>query len=498
MLSQSQQQRLQQKLSRQQIQFIKLLQVPTAALEQRVEQELEENPALVDPDTQNNDPDEAADPYQDDEKILDPEDSTQTEFTGDDGQEQEANEVSIDEYLHENEYENHRNNTYDDGEERYEAPIVQLNSLYDSLRLQIGMLELDDTEYLIAEHVVGSIDEDGYFRRSLQSLADELVLRQNLHVSEEQVENVLAKVQTLEPAGVGAVDLQHCLLLQLERRPRSPEVDLAEQIIMDQFEEFSRKHFDKIIDKLNCDPDLFKQAYHLITKLNPKPGESESVVKHAYIVPDFLLTVEEGQIEIKLNRRNAPDLHVNRRYLKMMQELSRKENKGDANAKETLQFVRQKVESARWFIDALRQRQYTLMNTMSTIAEKQKEFFIYEGDESRLKPMILKDVATEIEMDISTVSRVANSKYVQTDFGIYPLKFFFSEGIATDSGEEVSNREVKKILAELIGAENKRKPLSDDKLAEMLNDRGYNIARRTVAKYREQLNVSVARLRKEL
>lgn len=377
---------------------------------------------------------------------------------------------------------------------------MQLNSLYDSLQQQMGMLDLDEAEYIVAEQLIGSIDEDGYFRRKLQAVADDLAFRLNIHVTEELVENVLAKIQTLEPAGVGAVDLQQCLLLQLERKPRSEEVEVAEQIVMDYFEEFSRKHFDKILDKLDVDPDLFKAAYQLITRLNPKPGESQSVIKHQYIVPDFLLTVENGQFDIKLNRRNAPDLHVNKRYLKMLQELTTKagKSKGDVASAETIQFVKAKIEGAKWFIDALKQRQMTLMKTMLSIADRQREFFLSEGDEGKLKPMILKDVATEIGMDISTVSRVANSKYVQTDFGIYPLKFFFSEGIATESGDEVSNREVKKILSELIGGEKKNKPLSDDKLAQLLNDRGYNIARRTVAKYREQLNIPVARLRKEL
>jgi len=498
MLKQSLQQKLLQKLSPQQIQFIKLLQIPTASLEVRIEQELEENPALID----YSEPEKlASDDRQQDEDEDRSELSAIDEGLTDDSGEYDKQEISLEEYLNEAESGDYDYRTYqpdDPNEERYEAPIVELNTLYDSLNTQITFLHLNERENRIAQQIIGNLDEDGYLRRSIVAIADDLAFRQNLQVSDEEVEAVLEKVQQLEPAGVCARDLQECLLLQLDRKTPAPDVELASTILMDFYDEFTKKHFDKIMDRTGASETEFKAAYKLITRLNPKPGESQTAVKLNYIIPDFLLTVNNGEIDIKLNRKNAPDLRVNKRYLRMLEQLAVAEKAGDRTAKETVQFIKAKLDSAKWFIDAIKQRQYTLMNTMATIAEKQREFFISEGDEGKLRPMILKDVAQEIGLDISTVSRVANSKYVQTDFGIYQLKYFFSEGISTDSGEDVSNKEVKKILGEMISKENKKKPLSDDKLAKMLNDKGYNIARRTVAKYREQLNVPVARLRKEI
>lgn len=488
MLKQGLQQKLLQKLSPQQIQFIKLLQIPTATLEARIKEEMEENPALQDG---NQTVDEA--PSGEEESPEEP-----TEEAEELEAERDPYEISLEEYLDTEQDYSYKTQLQDDpNDEHYEAPIVQLRSLYDSLIAQVHLLPLDDTEELIARYIIGNIDEDGYFRRPIQSIVDDLAFRQNVQVAEEQVEGVLNKVQQLEPAGVGARDLQECLLLQLDRKSRTESVELASRLLMDFFDEFTKKHFDRIIERLAVSRDTFRKAYSLITKLNPKPGESESVVKNQYIIPDFILTVDAGEIHIKLNRRNAPQLRVSRNYLRMVQQL---EHNGRAprESRETLQFVRGKIEAAKWFIDAIRQRQITLLKTMSCIAEKQANFFRSEGDPSQLTPMILKDVADVIGMDISTVSRVANSKYVQTDFGIYQLKYFFSEGITTDSGEEVSNKEVKKILSDFVAAENKRKPLSDDRLAAMLNEKGYNIARRTVAKYREQLNIPVARLRKEV
>ncbi len=505
MLRQGLQQKLLQKLSPQQIQFIKLLQVPTAALEARIEQELEENPALLEGD----DPESASEQEFDVQlqqlaAIAPPNgqaepspEAPSAEVSLDEG-DGERPEISLDQYLEQEDYRYKTQLPDDPNAERFESPIVSSNSLYDKLIAQVQMFELSELDERIAQQIIGSIDEDGYFRRPLVALVDDLAFRQNLAVTEEQVENVLHTVQQLDPAGVGARDLQECLLLQLDRRPRSPEVEIAQRIIMDHFDEFSKKHFDKIIDRLGVDRDDFREAYKEITRLNPKPGESDSEVKTNYIVPDFILTVTGGEIDIKLNRKNAPDLRVSRGYQRMLGELERQAQQPNRDARETLQFVKNRLDAARWFIDAIKQRQVTLLKTMAAIAEKQREFFVNEGDPSSLRPMILKDIADEIGMDISTISRVANSKFVQTDFGIYQLKHFFSEGIATDSGEEVSNKEVKQILKEYIEAESKGKPLSDDKLAELLNAKGYNIARRTVAKYREQMNIPVARLRKEV
>ncbi len=504
MLKQGLHQRLLQKLSPQQIQFIKLLQIPTASLETRIQQELEENPALTEVDDETNLTidnkgqlvDTPAPDYAKQEQ-----DSQNGDADGEANGEGNESDVSLEDYLAEHEDYSYKTQLADDpNQERYEAPVVQLSTLFDSLMEQVQMFELGKVELLIAQQIIGSIDEDGYFRRSLTALVDDLAFRQNLAVTEEQVENVLNKVQQLDPPGIAARDLQECLLLQLDRAPQTPEVEIGQQILMDHFDEFTKKHFDKIIDRLSISRDLFREAYNQITRLNPKPGESETVVKSQYIIPDFILSVTNGEIDIKLNRKNAPDLHVNKNYLRMLQqyEAVEKGTKEVRELKDTVQFVRAKIESAKWFIDAIRQRQLTLLKTMGCIADKQREFFLSEGDASTLRPMILKDIAEKIDMDISTVSRVANSKYVQTDFGIFQLKYFFSEGISTDSGEEVSNKEVKKILKEFIDGEKKGKPLSDDKLAAMLNERGYNIARRTVAKYREQLNVPVARLRKEV
>ncbi|MCL4141261.1 UNVERIFIED_CONTAM: hypothetical protein GTU68_066279 [Idotea baltica] len=325
-----------------------------------------------------------------------------------------------------------------------------------------------------------------------------MAFRQNLTTTFEEVEAILTRIQRFDPPGVGARDLRECLLLQLKRKKPSKYVEIATVIMERYFEEFTKKHFSRLRSRLSITEEDLKEVYGIIIKLNPKPGESQSIIKHEYIIPDFILTTENQQINIRLNSRNAPDLKVSRNYLNMYKEYKGIEKaQKTTTVKETLDFVKSRIEAAQWFIDAIRQRQFTLLNTMETIADKQKEFFLSGGDEKKLRPMILKDIAEEIQMDISTVSRVANSKYVQTDFGIYSLKFFFTEGIETEDGM-VSNREVKKALEEIISAESKRKPLSDDKIAVHLKERGYNIARRTVAKYREQLGVPVARLRKEV
>jgi len=384
-----------------------------------------------------------------------------------------------------------------DDEER-ESPLAGTTSLTEMMLNQLGFLRLDERQQKIAEQLIGSIDEDGYIRRNLDLIVDDLAFSQNIETNVEEIEEVLFKIQDFDPAGIGARDLQECLLLQIERKHvGEPEVLVAYNILKDCFDEFTKKHYDKIQKKLDVDDESIKAAVNIITKLNPKPGgNSGDDIKTQFLIPDFILQTNNGQLELFLNSKNAPDLRVSRNYSEMFETYD-KSAKNDKKLKEAVTFVKQKLDAAKWFIEAIKQRQQTLLRTMHAILEFQKEFF-FEGDESYLKPMILKDIADMVGMDISTISRVANSKAVQTEFGIYPLKYFFSEGIATDSGEDASSREVKHILKEIIDGEQKKKPLSDEKLEKELNKRGYNIARRTVAKYREQLNIPVARLRKEL
>ena len=383
-------------------------------------------------------------------------------------------------------------------DEEKEMPIMMVESLSDHLTTQLGFLRLDETKETIGKQIIGSIEADGYIRRPLQAIVNDLAFTQGVYTSIAEVEEVLRAVQMFDPAGIAARDLRECLLLQLDRKPHDEErVQNAIRIVDEYFDEFSKKHYEKIQKRLNINDELMKEAISLITKLNPKPGASDddsSVTQ--FLMPDFILTNNNGKLEIFLNSKNAPELRVSTSFHEMLETYD-KSDKNNKSIKETVTFIKQKLDSAKWFIDAIKQRQQTLLKTMRAIVEFQREFFL-TGDESKLKPMILKDIATAIDMDISTVSRVASSKSVQTEFGLYLLKYFFSEGIATDSGEDASSREVKNILRELIENEPKKNPLSDDKLEKYLNERGYNIARRTVAKYREQLNIPVARLRKQL
>lgn len=474
-------QSLSQKLSPQQIQFIKLLQIPTVELESRIEEELETNPALEEGPEQ---PEEQADQVDDVEEKV--------ESTDED--------INFEDYLHDDYsgYKMQGDGNNPDDEDR-EMPIATSASLNEQLIDQLGFLKLDDRQKMIGEQLIGSIENDGYIRRDLEAIINDLAFSMNIETDMDEIEEILRKIQTFDPAGIAARNLQECLLLQLERKAdHSPEVDLGILIIEDCFADFTKKHYDKISKKLNIeDEEELKAAINLITKLNPKPGGSSTgLVKTQYLIPDFLLSNDDGKLELTLNSRNAPELKISRSYSEMMDTYD-KSNKKDKKLRETATFVKQKLDAAKWFIDAIKQRQQTLLNTMRSIVNFQYDFFI-TGDEGKLRPMILKDIANDIKMDISTVSRVANSKSVQTEFGIYPLKFFFSEGIATDSGDDVSSREVKQQLKGLIDAEDKKKPLSDDKLEKYLRQKGYNIARRTVAKYREQLNIPVARLRKEL
>jgi len=479
-------QSLQQKLSPQQIQFIKLLQVPTAELEGRIEEELEINPALEEGEDQ--------------EKPEEP--TSEPESEGDDFQESSGEDVDIKDYLQDDDYSGYKmQGDGDSDEENRDMPIPMASSLHEQLMSQLDFLGLEEKQYAIGKQLVGSIESDGYIRRELESIVNDLAFAQGIETSAEEVEQVLKKIQTFDPPGIAARNLQECLLLQLDRMDNGHDIDVAvaKKIIAECYDEFTKKHYQKIQKKLDTeDEEFIRDAMELIVKLNPKPGggSTQAATKNQYIIPDYILTNNNGKLELTLNSRNAPDLRISRSYSDMFKAYD-KSNKKDKKLKEAVTFVKQKLDAAKWFIDAIKQRQQTLLKTMNAIIEFQYDFFL-EGDETKLRPMILKDIATMISMDISTVSRVASSKAIQTDFGIFPLKYFFSEGIATDSGEEVSSREVKQIIKDIIESEDKDKPFSDDKLETILNEKGYNIARRTVAKYREQLNIPVARLRKEM
>ncbi|MBI1770491.1 MAG: RNA polymerase factor sigma-54 [Bacteroidetes bacterium] len=484
-------QNLQQKLSPQQIQFIKLLQVPTAELEGRIEEELELNPTLEEGEEDEREPEQETEVTEDDA----PEAATEAETTSDPN-----DEIDIKDYLRDDDYNSYK--TYsDDGEDEddREMPIATASSLHETLMTQLGFLGLGEKEYNIGKQLIGSIEGDGYIRRELESIVNDLAFSQGVETNLEEVERALKKIQTFDPAGIAARNLQECLMLQLDRIDDGQDVDVivGKRIISECYEEFTKKHYAKILKKLDLDDEEYiKDAIELIVRLNPKPGgeTSSGLVKNQYVIPDFILTNINGKLEVALNSRNAPELRVSRSYNDMFQAYD-KSDKKDKKLKEAVSFVKQKLDAARWFIDAIKQRQQTLLRTMRAIVEFQYDYFL-DGDETKLKPMILKDIAGMINMDISTVSRVASSKTVQTDFGTFPLKYFFSEGIATDSGEEASSREVKQIIKDFISQEDKNKPYSDDKLEELLNEKGYNIARRTVAKYREQLNIPVARLRR--
>ncbi len=475
-------QTLGQKLSPQQIQFIKLLQIPTIELNTRIEEELESNPAL-------------------EEGAEVPEEQVDQTEEFDDKVETSEDDISFEDYLHDD-YSGYK--MQGDGsnpdEEDKDFPLATSSTLNEHLVSQLGFFGLDERREVIGTQLIGSIENDGYIRRDLGSIINDLAFSMNIETDIDEIEEILRKIQTFDPPGIAARNLQECLLLQLERKlDHTPEVELAIEIIENCFTDFTKKHYDKIVKKLNIEnEEELKKTVNLITKLNPKPGGSSTgeMIKTQYLIPDFLASNNNGKIDLTLNSRNAPELKVSRSYSEMM-DTYRKTKKKDKKLRETATFVKQKLDSAKWFIDAIKQRQQTLLNTMRAIINFQYDFFL-TGDESKLRPMILKDIANQINMDISTISRVANSKSIQTEFGIFPLKYFFSEGISTVSGDDVSSREVKNYLKELIDGEDKKKPFSDDKLEKSLKQKGYNIARRTVAKYREQLNIPVARLRKEL
>ncbi|GAB3014417.1 RNA polymerase factor sigma-54 [Niabella terrae] len=494
-LGQSLQQKLLQKLSPQQIQLMKLLQVPTANLEERIKEEMEANPALEVDEEGLKDEDEFKDEFASEET---------DNYEEQDGSAEDYDNIDVTEYLHDDEgeiaeYKTREDNYGDDDENSRQIPVKNEASFYDLLVSQLGLLSLSEKEKKIAEHVIGSIDEDGYLRRDTPSVVDDLAFRQNIETTVEEVDAIIQLIQQFDPPGVGARDLPECLLLQLRRQKQDgKEVDTAIMAIEKFFDEFTKKHYEKIQRGLDLSDEALRDVMQQIIRLNPKPGGNIGAFNKAesYVVPDFFIMNNNGKLELTLNSRNAPELRISEGYKDMMKEYSRGPKK-DKQQKEAVLFIKQKIDAAKWFIDAIKQRQHTLLDTMSAIMNHQEDFFL-TGDETLLRPMILKDIAEKTNLDISTVSRVANSKFVQTEFGTYRLKFFFSESLSTDSGEEVSTREVKKILNDMIEQESKRHPLSDEKLTELLQEKGYNIARRTVAKYREQLNIPVARLRREL
>ncbi len=484
MLKQQLQQKLQQKLSPAQIQVIKMLEVPTLELEERIRQELEENPALEEGAELDNDSNEKDD-----------------DFNSEDGGNND--DLDLDEYMSDDDIPDYKlkaNNTSKD--DKYEdIPFSIGMTFHEFLLDQVGLLQLSDKDRLLTEYVIGNIDDEGYLRRAPEAIVDDIVFQAGVQTTDDEIYRIIHQVQQLDPAGVGATDLQGCLQLQLERKTETQENKLARKIIADYFDEFSKKHYDKIMRGLDMDDIMLKKVMNEIIHLNPKPGNAwgGNILEKsmATIVPDFILENDENELTVHLNNSNIPDLRVNTSYNEMFQDYAGNKQNQSREMKDAVMFVKQKIDSARWFIDAIKQRQQTLLTTMIAIVQFQKTFFI-EGDDTYLKPMILKDIADITSYDISTISRVSNSKYIQTEFGIFPVKYFFSESMTNDSGEEVSTREIKQILLECVNNEDKHKPINDDALADVLKTKGYIIARRTVAKYREQLNIPVARMRKEI
>lgn len=485
MLKQHLQFKLSQKLSPQQIQLMKLIQLPTQAFEQRLKQELEENPALEGGKEESEQQEGEYDDIFDNDAEGD---SINTE------------DINIDEYLSDDEIPDYRTkaNNFSADDDEKSVPYAAGTSFNQYLLNQLNTVYLNDEEWAIAEFLVGSVDESGYIRRPLSDITDDLAFTQNIYTEEPIIEKVLKIVQSLDPPGVASRSLEECLIIQLKRKETSPSIELAMEILEKSFEQFTKKHYKKLLLKYNVTEDVLKNAIAEIEKLNPKPGGAYSgnnrIVEH--VVPDFSIKIIEGELELTLNGRNAPELHVSKEYNNMLKGFKDSKEKSKSQ-KDTVMFIKQKLDAAKWFIDAIKQRQQTLFVTMSAIMQYQKEYFL-SGDERNLRPMILKDIADEINMDVSTVSRVANSKYVDTPYGTKLIKEYFSESMKNEQGEDVSTKEIKKILETVISNETKKKPLTDDRLAAILKEKGYPIARRTVAKYREQLGIPVARLRKEI
>ncbi|HLG33655.1 MAG TPA: RNA polymerase factor sigma-54 [Bacteroidia bacterium] len=492
MLRQGLQQKMLQRLSPQQIQLMKLLQVPVFALEQRIKEELQNNPALEEGK------EEEADDLSDEEK-LDEQESDETNIT------EREEDFNIDEYIQDDEIPDYKTASHNTGsdEERREAPVVSGNSFQEQLLTQLHLCDFDDRQYHLAEQLIGSMDDDGYLRRDLNAMVDDLAFSQNIQTSEQELQEILGEIQSFDPPGIGARTLQECLLLQLLRKDDSSEAFIhAEKILADFMDEYTRKHYEKIMLQMGITEEQLKTAHHEILKLNPRPGNSEYEGRKSiqHIIPDFIIFNNDGVLELSLNSKNAPELRLSKEYKEMLDHYvkeKKKKNGSSNSAKEAVSFVRQKIDAAKWFIDAMKTRQNTLYSTMKTMMDYQYEYFL-DGDQKKLRPMVLRDIAQITGLDISTVSRVSNSKYVQTPFGTFLLKSFFSEAMQTESGEEVSSKEVKQILSDSVAAEDKRKPVTDDALAAILKEKGYPIARRTVAKYREMLGIPVARLRKQL
>jgi len=484
MLKQSMNQKLLQKLSPQQIQLMKLLQLPTIALEQRIKEEIESNPALED--------------------LSDSEDQEKEESNADDVEPEgeSRDDFDLSDYISDDDepsYKYEANNHSSDDEER-EVPLSMGQSFQEMLLTQLGLQNINDHKYIVAGYLIGNLDESGYLSRDLASIVDDMAFYQSISTTEEELQELLSVIQSLDPPGVGARNLQECLLLQIKRKKRAtPNIVLAEILLDKYFDEFSKRHYDKIFKKLEINEDSLKGAITEILKLNPKPGNSanESNRSSQAVVPDFILMSSDGELDLQLNSRNAPELKISKMFSEMLKAYSSNKAGADREQKEAVMFVKQKLDSAKWFIDAIKQRQNTLLFTMRAIVEYQHDYFL-TGDDTKLRPMILKDIAEKVGVDISTVSRVANSKYIQTPFGTLLIKSFFSESLQNDSGEEVSTKEIKQILQEAVEAEDKKNPFTDDELMKALKTKGYNIARRTVAKYREQLNIPVGRLRREL
>ncbi len=484
MLRQSLEQKLQQRLSPAQIQVIKMLELPTLEMEERIRQELEENPALEEGK---------------EESLTD--DNYDEDALNDDGGNND--DMDLEEYMQDDDIPDYKlrvNNTSKD--DKHEViPFSIGTTFHEYLKEQLGLQKLTEHERAIGEYVIGNIDNGGYLSRSIESIVDDVNFYSGIHTDEEEVAKIVAVVQTFDPPGVGALHLQECLRIQLERRTSTPTVDFALQIINNYFEEFSKKHYERIQKALEIDDEMMKAVNAEIVRLNPKPGSAwgGSVIEKtmAIVIPDFVLEREDDQFTVRLNNSNIPDLRVSHTYNELFRTYQDSKSTADKQLKDAVIFAKQKVDAAKWFIDAIKQRQETLLTTMQAIVDYQYDFFM-EGDEAYLKPMILKDIAEITDYDISTISRVSNSKYIQTEFGVYPVKYFFSESMTTQSGEEVSTREIKKVLQDCVDQEDKTKPLNDEELVALLGEKGYNIARRTIAKYRQQLNIPVARLRKEL
>lgn len=506
-LKQTQSLKQQLKLTPQQIQLLKLVQLPLTALEQKIQEELENNPAL---EIADNVAEENIEEEIDNEELNTVEEKNDDDFQNeenDDYSELQNDEISVEDYMDDEEIDSYKyeinNQSFDKSETDFFTNNIAVSSdvqksLSESLLEQLDMQELPEKQHSIAEYIIGCLDDDGYLRRDLQSISNDLLFMYNINASEKEIEQVLKIIQSFEPAGVAARNLQECLLIQINRKlkqhPENKALPLAQLIIEKYFDDYSKKRYEKILHRLNISEDELKQATEEITHLNPRPGYLQSSEKSMTIIPDFIVNVIDGKPELSLNNALIPELTISKEYIDMLNEYSKQKNK---ELKEASKFIKSKIEEAKWFIDALQQRERILLTAMYQIMEAQKDFFA-SGDPSKLKPLLLKDIAEKINSDISTVSRIINSKYVMTPYGTFPLKYFFSESLTTESGEEVSNKEIKQFIQDAIQYENKKKPLTDDELCELLNKKGYNIARRTVAKYREQLGIPVARLRKEL